>query len=238
MPEYDEGPVRATVVSQGFGTIEKTGTQYFALEVLPEGGAYPRTVKLWVNSEANLERAKARLMSLGWDGETWVAVNPDNPDGHSFVGLTLDLVNKHRDGFDDLDFPGPPGGGASGLKADVDLAKKLDRLGGKKANGRRRLSPSLSPTRYHPRRRTRATTMRCRSSGCSSGGDHHRRQAACGWGLLPAFQAPTSTQVGPLGQPHGGWRWASPTGFNSRPPTWPSMAIRRSRRFTCQCLRV
>ena len=86
-----------------------------------------------MNSESNLQRAKARLTSLGWDGETWVAVNPDHPDGHSFVGLTLDLVNKHRDGFDDLDFPGPPGGGASGLKADVDLAKKLDRLGGKKA---------------------------------------------------------------------------------------------------------
>jgi len=145
MPEYAEGPMRATVVSQGFGAIEKTGTQYFALEVLPEGGAFPRTIKLWVNSEANLQRAKARLTSLGWDGETWVAVNPDNPDGHSFVGLTLDLVNKHRDGFDDLDFPGPPGGGASGLKADVDLAKKLDRLGGKKAKRKKTVESEPEP---------------------------------------------------------------------------------------------
>lgn len=149
MPEYDEGPLRAEVVSQGFGSIKKTGTQYFALEVMPEGGAYPRTIKLWVNSEPNMRRTEERLTSLGWDGVTWDDLNPDTPDGHSFVGLTLDLVNKHRDGFDDLDFPGPPGGGASGLVPNHELAKKLDRISGRKAK-KKKTQPAAEPVSSQP----------------------------------------------------------------------------------------
>jgi hypothetical protein len=142
MPEYAEGPHRCEVVGQGYGVIEKTGTQFFGLDVLPEGGTFQRTIRLWVNSEANIERAKARLIELGWDGESWCDVNPGNSEGHSFIGLTLDLVNRHRDGYDDFDFPGPPGGGGSSLADDDELAEKLDRLEGR---GKKKAKKSPPP---------------------------------------------------------------------------------------------
>ena len=143
MAGYEEGIHQCTVVSQGFGNTKK-GTEYFALIVRPNGGQFERAVSLWVNSDPNIERTRSRLMSLGWDGEDWTALNPGAEDGHSFAGITLTLVNRHREEFDNFDFPGPPPTVRVGK--DDELAKKLNRLtkSGKKKPAVTNVSPAVT----------------------------------------------------------------------------------------------
>ena len=139
MATYEAGTYTCKVVGQGFGKTPNTGTEYFGIEVMPEGGTFPRTVKLWCNSEANVERAIARLKELGWSGGDWNDLNPASGT-FSLIGTDITLVCRHRTGDDgrtweDFDFPFPPGNNSStassGLADDEKLTAKLNRLTGR-----------------------------------------------------------------------------------------------------------
>jgi len=141
MAGYDEGRYDCTVMGQGFGVAGKNQTQYFGIEVLPHkrymssgeefvvDAKFTRTVKLWMNSEGNVERSAARLKTLGWDGK----FKDLEPGGScDLTGLTVTLENSHRerpDGkmWDDFDFPydGPV---ETTISNDNSIAAKLDRM--------------------------------------------------------------------------------------------------------------
>lgn len=142
MAGYDEGTYDCTVMGQGFGVAGKNQTQYFGIEVLPhmrvmpDGKDFPvdakftRTVKLWVNSEGNVERSSERLRAMGWDG-TFKDLEP----GGSFdlTGKSVTLENKHQEGadgkiWDGFDFPYDGGPVETTIANDNSIAAKLDRL--------------------------------------------------------------------------------------------------------------
>ena len=144
MAAYEEGIHNCVIVGQGFGFTKK-GTEYFGLTIRPDGGEWDREVSLWVNSDANIERTKARLLSLGWDGEDWTLLNPGAPDGHSFKGLNITLRNQVEGGFDNFDFPGPPTSVTTRLGDEEELAKKLNRITGKKKKKAKKADPDPAP---------------------------------------------------------------------------------------------
>jgi hypothetical protein len=154
MSTYEAGNHNCKVVGQGFSKTPKTGTEYFGIEVMPEGGSFPRTVKLWCNSESNVERAIARLKDLGWDGSDWNELNP-MVGSFTLVGVDLVLVCRHRtddDGkvWEDFDFPFPPGNsstGGSGLADDEKLTAKLNRLTGRGKKKKPEVDPALQAVR-------------------------------------------------------------------------------------------
>ena len=132
MSAYEDGIHNCTIIGQGFGFTKK-GTEYFGFTIRPDRGEWDREISLWVNSEPNIERTKARLVSMGWDGEDWTLLNPGAPGGHSFRGLSVTLRNTVEEGFDNFDFPGPPTAVNTRLGSEEELAKKLNRITGKKS---------------------------------------------------------------------------------------------------------
>jgi len=140
MAGYDEGRYDCTVMGQGYGCAGKNQTQFFGIEVLPfkyysGGGAvevdakFTRTVKLWMNSEDNVERSAARLKMLGWDGK----FKDLEPGGDcDLTGMTVTLVNQRQESpdgkvWDGFDFPfdGPV---ETSIANDNSIAAKLDRM--------------------------------------------------------------------------------------------------------------
>jgi len=153
MSTYEEGTHNCRVIGQGFSKTPNTGTEYFGIEVQPDGGAFPRTVKLWCNSEANVERAIARLKDLGWDGGDWNDLNPASGT-FSLVGTDLTLICRHRSDdqgrvWEDFDFPFPVGSStsttSSGLVDDDKLAAKLNRLTGRGKKKKKKPEPEPTP---------------------------------------------------------------------------------------------
>ena len=142
MAGYDEGKYDCTIMGQGFGVAGSNQTQYFGIEVLPhtqytrEGeqfavdSRFTRTVKLWMNSEANVERSTERLTSLGWEGK----FKDLEPGGScDLTGTTVTLLNKHQESpdgkvWDNFDFPYDGGPVEPSIANDNSIAAKLDRM--------------------------------------------------------------------------------------------------------------
>ena len=142
MSSYNEGTYDCTIMGQGFGTAGEKQTPYFGIEVLPhkyygaDGGEFTvdakftRTVKLWMNSEANVERSIARLKSLGWEGK----FKDLEPGGScDLTGATVTLLNKHQESqdgkvWDSFDFPYDGGPVEPTISNDNSIAAKLDRM--------------------------------------------------------------------------------------------------------------
>tara|TARA_Y100000296_G_scaffold84035_1_gene116336 strand:+ start:2025 stop:2474 length:450 start_codon:yes stop_codon:yes gene_type:complete len=127
-------------MGQGFGTAGEKDTPYFGVEVMPHryiSGATPydvdakftRTVKLWMNSESNVERSSEYLKEMGWDGK----FKDLEPGGScDLTGKTVTLVNKHQEGhdgkvWDSFEFPFR-GEVLATIANDNSIAAKLDRL--------------------------------------------------------------------------------------------------------------
>ena len=140
MSSYNEGTYDCTVMGQGYGYAGENQTPYFGIEILPhtcfEGGSefavdspFTRTVKLWMNSEANVDRSKEQLTGMGWEG----SFKDLEPGGDcDLTGKTVRLVDKHTtspdgkvwDGFE-FPFKGTP---ETTISNDNSIAAKLDRL--------------------------------------------------------------------------------------------------------------
>ena len=141
MSSYNEGTYDCTIMGQGFGTAGEKQTPYFGIEVLPhkyygaDGGEFTvdakftRTVKLWMNSDSNVERSSEYLTDLGWDGK----YKDLEPGGEcDLTGKTITLVNKHHeteDGkvWDTFEFPFR-GEALSTIANANSIAAKLDRM--------------------------------------------------------------------------------------------------------------
>ena len=140
MSSYEEGRYECTVMGQGFGTAGEKQTPYFGIEILPhkyigaEGefvvdAKFTRTVKLWMNSDSNVERSSEYLKDLGWDGK----FKDLEPGGScDLTGMTVELVNKHHHTdsgkvWDSFEFPFR-GEALATIANDNSIAAKLDRL--------------------------------------------------------------------------------------------------------------
>jgi len=141
MSSYNEGRYDCTVMGQGFGTAGENQTPYFGIEILPhkyfdaDGGEFTvdakftRTVKMWMNSDSNVERSSEYLTEMGWEG-SFKALEPGGEC--DFTGKTITLINKHHhtdDGkvWDSFEFPFR-GEALSTIANDNSIAAKLDRM--------------------------------------------------------------------------------------------------------------
>lgn len=130
------------VIGQGFDELpSENKTPYFFVDVVPRGmvdlqnpdGAlitcpdFQRQALLWINKK-NVERTIARLRSLGWNGTSFLELQPSG--GFSFVGQEVELVCEHdeKDGrvYDRFSFPINSVPKPSDSNSDV--ARKMDTL--------------------------------------------------------------------------------------------------------------
>ena len=160
MPDYQAGRYQCQITSQGFETLPKTSTPFFALVVkpigkvdvnnpdghlLPAGAEFSRTVKLWMSEKA-MAWTKQCLISIGWDGERWTDLDP-SVDGHlNLVGKKVELVCLHEQNgdviWDNFQFPR---GTTGTIQNDPEIAKKFDRLTGKSRKPKTE-APAVSET--------------------------------------------------------------------------------------------
>ena len=140
MSSYDEGRYECTIMGQGFGTAGEKQTPYFGIEILPHkyigtdgeyavDAKFTRTVKLWMNSDSNVERSSEYLKDLGWEGK-FKDLEPGGPC--DLTGQPVILVNKHSEApdgrvWDSFEFPFR-GEALSTIANDNSIAAKLDRM--------------------------------------------------------------------------------------------------------------
>lgn len=160
---YQPGTYRVRVVNQGFAEQEnEKRTPYFFFQVEPQAKLdgddeeacqyqYNRTIKVYV-TEKTIDRARADLMKLGWDGAKFRDLDPATVPGHSFIGEEITATCKHEAGqgdkidqtFEKWELP-YEGGGGEPKASDAKLASKLDALFGKKARPAAKKAPPKPP---------------------------------------------------------------------------------------------
>lgn len=112
MPFYDEGRYQCKIVSQAFGESKTKKTPFFALTIVPiayfhAGLPEPepvrqeeRTVYLYF-TEKTMESVCRDLRSLGFVGDKFSELDPDNPDHQSLVDQTAEFYCKIESYKDD-----------------------------------------------------------------------------------------------------------------------------------------
>jgi hypothetical protein len=149
MPEYPQGKYRAKIESQGFDRTTN-GKEFFGMVIRPtvhysdglSGGEeefinnpFPRTIKFWLTTDKARAFARKKLEScVGWRGDSWGDLDPDNQGYTDLTGMEIEVINTHSPGtsnpekvYDNFDVQLPR---EAKLDNDGEIAKRLDRLGG------------------------------------------------------------------------------------------------------------
>lgn len=151
MAHYDAATYEVEIVGQGFSESAEKKTPYCFLEFRPTGmvnqldtegplivcdAKYTRQVKLWVNSEKNVDRMIERLAELfDWDGRSFSDIDPSAAGENliSFTGRRIYVECSHQqfDGKTYENWDLPFGGNQESTESQAGLAHKLDALYGR-----------------------------------------------------------------------------------------------------------
>lgn len=155
-PQFQAGRYTARVVAQAFGK-SSNGNHQFILRVEPlyildgeqwQAVSIQATRTIWLTiTDKTVERVVDQLKAIGWNGERWADLDPDNGTV-SLVDSEIELLCRHEP-----DHKNPselrerwelPGGGPSELENDPSAAKTLDVM------FKRQSKPAAKPTAKLP----------------------------------------------------------------------------------------
>ncbi len=160
MAYYNPGRYLCEVTSQGFNKSKEKGTPFFFLGIKPLemyiteeerepiDGQYERAVNLYI-TENTIDRVVAKLRSLEWEGNDFRDLEPNNPDGHSFVGQEI-VVRCTNEQVGDKVYDRwelPDMGGSLDLDNDPNVSRGLNTMFGKALKGGASKTKAKPPTK-------------------------------------------------------------------------------------------